>query len=139
MSKRARSSDSIALPQLDSAAASSRPNRSAGGCGSRRRSKRGRWRAVSLILVHVAFAIHIAHWWATGRTITPVEPSEAIETLGQGLVNAGFILFAVLILSTLILGRFFCGWGCHVVALQDLCSWMLKKIGLHAAAAGQKP
>jgi len=66
----------------------------------------------------------------SGRTLTPLEPSEAIETLGRGAVNAGFIFFALLILSTLILGRFFCGWGCHIVALQDLCGWLLRRAGI---------
>ena len=79
------------------------------GCGPIRPSKRGRWRALSLILVHVAVGIHILQWSISGRTLTPMEPSEAMQTLGQGLVNAGFILFALLILSTLLLGRFFCG------------------------------
>ena len=98
------------------------------GCGAVRRSKRGRWRALSLILVHAAVGLHLLQWYVTGRTITPMEPSEAMQTLGQGLVNAGFVLFVLLILSTLVLGRFFCGWGCHIVALQDLCSWILRRL-----------
>lgn len=36
----------------------------------------------------------------------------------------------ILILSTLVLGRFFCGWACHVVACQDLCAWLLNRVGL---------
>jgi tetratricopeptide (TPR) repeat protein/ferredoxin len=101
------------------------------GCGARRPSRRGRWRALSLILVHVLAAVHIAHWLVTGTTLTPVEPSEAMQTLGQsGLVNAGFVLFALLIVSTFLFGRFFCGWGCHIVALQDLCTWMMSKAGI---------
>ncbi|MBZ0268238.1 tetratricopeptide repeat protein, partial [bacterium] len=91
---------------------------------------RGRWRAAVLGAVHVIIAAHVVHWKMTGRTVTPVEPSEAMQTLGQGLVNAGFVLFALLIVSTLIFGRFFCGWACHVVALQDLCTWFLRKIGV---------
>lgn len=93
-------------------------------------SNRGRWRAVVLILVHVAIVAHILHWKATGSTLTPVEPSEAMKTLELGTVNAGFVLFAALILSTLVFGRFFCGWACHLVALQDLCSWLLGKLGI---------
>lgn len=93
-------------------------------------SKRGRWRALVLVLVHVAFVAHLMHWKATGSTMTPVEPSESMQTLELGLVNAGFVLFLALILSTLVFGRFFCGWACHVVALQDLCGWVLKKLGV---------
>ncbi len=95
-----------------------------------RPSKRWRWRALTLILIHVAVIAHIVHWKITGQTITPVEPSESMQTLELGYVNAGIILFSALILSTLIFGRFFCGWGCHVVFLQDVCGWVLKKLGM---------
>jgi tetratricopeptide (TPR) repeat protein len=88
----------------------------------------GKWRAVALTAVHVLIAIHIAQWLIVGSTLSPVEPSESMKTLELGVVNAGFVFFTLAILSTLILGRFFCGWGCHVVALQDLCAWAMKKI-----------
>jgi len=95
-----------------------------------RRSKMGRRRAAVLIGVHLLILAHIAHWLIAGRTLSPVEPSEAMYTLEQGLVNAGFIFFTLALLSTVLFGRYFCGWGCHVVALQDLCGWMMKKIGV---------
>lgn len=94
------------------------------------RSTRGRWRAAVLIGVHLLIAAHIAHWLIAGSTISPVEPSEAMYALELGVVNAGFIFFAAAILSTFIFGRFFCGWACHVVALQDCCAWLLRKIGV---------
>jgi tetratricopeptide (TPR) repeat protein/ferredoxin len=53
-----------------------------------------------------------------------------MHTLQQGAINAGFIFFSLAILATLIFGRFVCGWGCHILALQDFCAWILKKIGL---------
>jgi len=57
-----------------------------------------------------------------------------MQTLELGYVNAGIILFVLLILSTMVFGRFFCGWGCHVVALQDLCGWILKKLHMRPKA-----
>jgi tetratricopeptide (TPR) repeat protein len=45
-------------------------------------------------------------------------------------VNAGFVFFALALLGTLIFGRFICGWGCHLVALQDVCGWLMKKAGV---------
>lgn len=99
-------------------------------CGPVRGSWRGKYRAMVLILVHVAILIHIAHWKITGQTLSPVEPSEGMQTLELGYLNAGFVLFLLLILLTLVIGRFFCGWACHVVAYQDLCQWILKKTGL---------
>lgn len=96
-----------------------------------RRSRSGPRRAAVLIAVHVIVAVHVAQWLYTGMTISPVEPSESMYTLERGLLNAGFVFFALAIVSTLVFGRFFCGWGCHVVALQDLCGWFMKKCGVH--------
>lgn len=95
-----------------------------------RSSKASKKRAYVLIGVHVVIAAHIWYWLQTGSAITPVEPSEAMQTVELGKINAGFLLFVGLIASTLIFGRWFCGWACHVVALQDLCAWMLAKLGL---------
>jgi len=99
------------------------------GCGPVRRSSRAWKRALVLLVVHGAIAAHLVHWQATGRTLTPLEPSEAGETLTTGAINAGFVLLVLLLLSTLVLGRFFCGWACHVVAYQDACAWLLAKFG----------
>ena len=98
--------------------------------GSVRSSKLARRRAYVLILVHVLIGAHIWHWLATGESITPVEPSESMQTFELGKINAGFLLFTGLIASTLIFGRWFCGWACHVVALQDLCGWLLTRMRL---------
>ena len=96
-----------------------------------RKSKTSRWRAAALIALNLFMIAHIIQWRVMGRTVSPIEPSETMHTLQKGFVNAGFIFFTLAILATLILGRFVCGWGCHILALQDLCGWLLKKIGLH--------
>ena len=93
-------------------------------------SKTSRWRALSLIVLTLLMAGHYVQWRATGSTVSPIEPSESMYTLQNGFVNAGFIFFTLAILATLILGRFVCGWGCHIVALQDFCAWLLNKFGL---------
>ncbi len=90
----------------------------------------GRRRALALGAVHLIIAIHLLHWLVTGSTLSPVEPSESMYTLENGEVNAGFVFFIVVILSTAVLGRWFCGWACHMVALQDLCGWMMRRIGV---------
>ena len=48
-----------------------------------------------LTLVWVGFAGHYLHFRLAGHTLTPVEPSEAMQTLGRGLVNAGFVFFSL--------------------------------------------
>ncbi len=95
-----------------------------------RKSRTSRWRAAVLLGVNLLMVAHIIQWRMTGRTISPIEPSEAMHTLQRGALNAGFIFFALAILATLIFGRFVCGWGCHILALQDFCAWLLKKMGI---------
>ena len=117
-------------PTRDPLAALPRLDRHRPKGGGPRRSKASRLRAWVLIAVHVAIGVHIWHWLATGESLSPMEPSESMQTFELGKINAGFLLFAGLIASTVIFGRWFCGWACHVVALQDLCGWLLKRAGL---------
>jgi Tfp pilus assembly protein PilF/NAD-dependent dihydropyrimidine dehydrogenase PreA subunit len=97
---------------------------------ARRRWTLGHWRVVSLVAVHLLMIGHAVQWLITGTTLSPVEPSESMETLRTGAVNAGFVFFAIAILLTLIFGRFVCGWACHFVAYQDLARWLLRKCGI---------
>jgi ferredoxin/Tfp pilus assembly protein PilF len=96
-----------------------------------RKSKTSRWRAAALLLLNLLMVAHVIQWRITGRTVSPIEPSETMHTLQRGAINAGFIFFSLAILATMIFGRFVCGWGCHILALQDFCAWMLKKMGLN--------
>jgi tetratricopeptide (TPR) repeat protein/NAD-dependent dihydropyrimidine dehydrogenase PreA subunit len=73
---------------------------------------------------------HVAQWLIQGTTLSPVEPSEAMEFFKHGVVNTGLVFFTAAILATAVFGRFFCGWGCHLIALQDLSRWLLIKIGI---------
>ncbi|MCP3914464.1 MAG: tetratricopeptide repeat protein [bacterium] len=95
-----------------------------------RPSRSTRWRVLVLILVHVAIALHVVHWSKAGRTLSPLEPSEAMEFSKESVVNAGLVLFVLMGVSTVIFGRFFCGWACHLVALQDLSRSILVKLGI---------
>lgn len=95
-----------------------------------RESRSSRWRAFALITLNVLMIAHIIQWWIMGKTVSPIEPSESMYTLQNGAINAGFIFFTLAILATLVFGRFVCGWGCHILALQDFCGWLLKKMGL---------
>ena len=87
-------------------------------------SKRRAW---VLLAVQVLILVHVLWWLVFGRTIAPLEPSESMAFAKEGVVNPGLILFALAILATLLFGRFFCGWGCHLLALQDGYRWLLKK------------
>lgn len=92
-----------------------------------------RRRAGVLLAVHAAIALHVAHWLWAGRTLAPLELNEAMHTLELGLLTAGFVLFAAAFASVLLFGRYFCSWGCHLLALQDLSAWALGRLGLRPA------
>jgi len=83
-----------------------------------------------LLALHAVIAAHVAHYALRGRTLTPIEPSESMSTLELGQVNAGFVFFVAALAATLVFGRFVCGWGCHIVALQDLCGFLMKRLGI---------
>jgi tetratricopeptide (TPR) repeat protein/polyferredoxin len=87
-----------------------------------------RWRVATLIGVHLLFVAHFIHWKLKGRTLAPLEFNEVLYTIHQGIVTAGFILMAVVMLATLVFGRFFCSWGCHILAMQDAAGWILDKL-----------
>lgn len=119
---------SVALPVLS--APGKGPNK------IHRRWHAGKWRAAALIFVHVAMIAHIVQWLLSGMndgirsTLSPIEPSETMYTLEGGQINAGAIFFLSAIVTTFIFGRFVCGWGCHIIAVQDLCSHIMTKVGV---------
>lgn len=94
------------------------------------RSKMSRWRAATLVGVHVLAGVHFLHWKLAGRTLAPVEPSEMFDTLHLGVITVGFLFMVGAVLATAFAGRFFCGWGCHILALQDGSAWLLRKAGI---------
>lgn len=100
----------------------------------RPRRNYARWRALCLSLVYVVFGAHILHWKLTGRTLALLELNEVMYTLELGIITAGFLFMCFLALGTLVFGRFFCSWACHIMVLQDLYAWMLRKFGIR-----QKP
>lgn len=78
--------------------------------------------------VHIAMAAHYAHGRLAGRTLAPLELNEAVYAAVEGVVTAGFLLLLVITLSSAVVGRFFCSWGCHLLALQDLSAWILERM-----------
>lgn len=95
--------------------------------GLARKSKYGKWRTISLFAVYFLFLLHFLHWKLKGQTLAPLELSEVLITIHQGVVTAGFILMFLVMILTLVFGRFFCSWACHLLALQDACAWLMKK------------
>ncbi len=87
------------------------------------------WRPWVLASVYLLGALHWLHWRWAGTTIAPAELNESQYTLEHSVLTVGFILMAVAVIATMIFGRFFCGWGCHVLGLQDSAGWLLRRVG----------
>ena len=87
-----------------------------------------RLRALSLVAVHLAILGHILHWRLNGRTLAPLELNELMYTLEAGIITAGFLFMVLVCASVLLFGRFFCSWGCHILALQDSCAWLMNRL-----------
>lgn len=93
-------------------------------------TRRGWTRTLVLSGVWLFMAAHLVQWLAMGSTLAPIEPSESMATSKEGIITVGTIFFVVAIASTALLGRWFCGWGCHWVGLQDGTAWLLAKWGI---------
>jgi polyferredoxin/tetratricopeptide (TPR) repeat protein len=93
-------------------------------------SRVGRYRAIVLTAIQLVLIAHVAQWFFFGTTLSPFEPSDSMATFKEGVINAGTVVFGIGLISTLVLGRWFCGWGCHIIFLQDACAWLLERVGI---------
>jgi ferredoxin-type protein NapH len=93
-------------------------------------SRPARWRIVSLLVVHLLIAAHIIHWRLAGTTLTSIQLSDAGRFVAEGVATAALILFSLLFVITVVFGRVFCAWGCHMLALQEACRLLLARLGI---------
>lgn len=93
-------------------------------------SRPWRWRLLTLALVHLLIAAHIVHWKLTGISLSSIQLSDAGRFASEGVATAALFFFAILLVSTLLFGRFFCSWGCHMLALQEACRLLLGRVGV---------
>ena len=73
--------------------------------------KRQQTRNILTILMFILFPVIFYYF----------SPILIIMGASAGIVDGSFILFASLFISSLFVGRFFCGWICPAGATQELC------------------
>jgi polyferredoxin len=84
-------------------------------------------------IVNALILLHIILYYAFGRTSVGCIDFFGFSTFaGLGLVTSGSVFLAILVISTLLFGRIFCGWGCHFAFFQDILSRSLSRIGFRA-------
>ena len=88
-----------------------------------------RARIASLIGVHILILAHI--YYFGDSVIGSLDFQEFFHAFIKfGIINAGVVMVMLAFISTLIFGRFFCGWACHFGALQEFSWWILKKMDI---------
>lgn len=78
---------------------------------TKRQAKRQRVRRAVILLSFLLFPISINYF----------SPYIIVDGAMQGIVNGSFIVFVLLFLSSLFLGRLWCGWLCPAAGLQEAC------------------
>ena len=83
-------------------------------------------RIASLIGIHILILAHI--YIFGDKVIGSLDFQEFFHAfLKSGIINSGVVLVFLAFLTTMIFGRFFCGWACHFGAVQELAWWIYKK------------
>ncbi len=86
-----------------------------------------KFRIASFIAVHVLIFGHI-FWWGDD-VIGSLDFQEFFHAfLKHGVLNAGTVMVLIILFTTLLFGRFFCGWACHFGAVQEFSWWLLQKL-----------
>jgi len=90
-----------------------------------------------LIFLHILILLHV--YVFGDSVIGSVDFQEFFHSfIKSGIINAGVILVLVAFLTTLIFGRFFCGWACHFGAIQELSWWILNKLNIKPKTINSK-
>jgi polyferredoxin len=55
-------------------------------------------------------------------TLYYFSPVLIMQSASEGVINASFLVFAAMFLSSLFVGRLWCGWACPAGALQELAA-----------------
>jgi len=77
----------------------------------RSRATRQRVRSALLILSFLLFPI----------TMNYLSPYVIIDGASQGILSGSAVIFALMFLSALVLGRLWCGWVCPAGAIAEIC------------------
>ena len=89
-----------------------------------------KYRITSLILINILILAHI--FILGDQTIGSIDFQEFFHSfIRSGLINSGVILVLFAFMTTLVFGRFFCGWACHFGAFQEFAWWLLNKLNIH--------
>ena len=88
-----------------------------------------KYRLISFVAIHILILVHVL--WLKNSVVGSFDFQEFFDRfIGHGILNAGSIMVILAFFTTLIFGRFFCGWLCHFGAVQELAWWIFDKFGI---------
>ena len=61
----------------------------AGGPVAKSRMEKRRF--IVLLIVQTLMIVHVIQWLIMGTTVAPIEPSESIQTVREGVITVGFV------------------------------------------------
>jgi polyferredoxin len=83
-----------------------------------------RLRLFSRIFLLLIIIVHVYSWYVLDIQIAGSIGIEAFFSgLSRGIINMGFIFWILVFISTLLLGRAFCGWFCWFGGYLELIEW----------------
>jgi len=95
----------------------------------RRQLKRRIW---AFAILHLLIAIHLVAWYLLDwRAIGAIDMQELFRNfIEKNVLTAGAVFFLGLIALTLLWGRIFCGWWCHIGQAYDLIAAGYRRLGI---------
>jgi len=77
-------------------------------------------RLLVLSFINLLIIVHITLWYKFGyQKVGTFSLNGVVSLFGMGLLNSAAAFFIFVVLMTAILGRLFCGWGCHFAFFQE--------------------
>jgi len=81
-------------------------------------------RTWSRIFLMLFVTVHLVTWYVFGiHAVGSIGIEALFSGLARGVLNAGFVFWALVLISVLLLGRAFCGWFCWFGGYLDLVEW----------------
>ena len=87
------------------------------------------WRLIALTVLNLLILLHVWAWFMWGfRAFGHSDPREFFVMLGTGAVGIGAVIMIVATIGTVLGGRIFCGWACHMGAWREFALWTQAKL-----------
>ena len=88
-------------------------------------------RTLSRVFLMLMMTVGVLIWYVLDMHVVGSIGIEAFFSgLSRGVINAGFIFWISVFISTLLLGRAFCGWFCWFGGYLDLVEWGREKLNI---------